>query len=176
METHHWYPFRNASQTLHKRLTNAAMAVELQHVKFAMLNFSEEINPVFRMCTPIPAEVDFPADHLLCTSCRWNLRQFCYRFAEVCGWVMRPRETSWDCCVPVLYFAHALQMEYLKRAILRDVESVHRQARCALMRASTYSVSGLFRTQALQWSPAELRSSKNLFAPSFLEKQLGHSG
>ena len=46
------------------------MAVELQHVKFAMLNFSEEINPVFRMCTPIPAEVDFPADHVLCTSCR----------------------------------------------------------------------------------------------------------
>lgn len=41
------------------------MAVELQHVKFAMLDFSEEINPVFRMCMPIPVEVDFPADHLL---------------------------------------------------------------------------------------------------------------
>ena len=175
METYPWYPFRNTSQTLHKHFTNAAMAVELQHVKFAMLNFSEEINPVFRMCTPIPAEVDFPADHLLCTSCRWNLLQFCYRFAEICGqnhalhlshetsWdLVRLRETSWDCWrVPVLNFAHALQMEYLKRAILRDVESVHRQARCALMRASTYSVSELFRTQALQWSPAELRSSKN---------------
>mmetsp|Transcript_20942 Transcript_20942/g.34901 ORF Transcript_20942/g.34901 Transcript_20942/m.34901 type:complete len:83 (-) Transcript_20942:41-289(-) len=52
------------------------MAVEIQLVKFAMLDWSEEINPVFRMCTPVPAE-----------------------------------------------------MEYLKRAILRDVESVHRQAR-----------------------------------------------
>ena len=162
METYPWYPFGNTSQTLHKHFTNAAMAVELQHVKFAMLNFSEEINPVFRMCTPIPAEVDFPADHLLCTSCRWNLLQFCYRFAQICGWVMRPCETSWDCWrVPVLNFAHALQMEYLKRAILRDVESVHRQARCASMRASTYSASGISRTQALQRSPAELRSSKN---------------
>ena len=75
------------------------MAVELQHVKFAMLNFSEEINPVFRMCTPIPAEVDFPADHLLCTSCRWNLLQFCYRFAEICGQnhaLHLSHETSWD--------------------------------------------------------------------------------
>jgi hypothetical protein len=32
-------------------------AVELQHVNFAMLNFSEEINPVFRMCTPIGVQM-----------------------------------------------------------------------------------------------------------------------